>query len=310
MQGILNFCKVYVTMSERGIVRSSGASGADGGLSVSGPARAVHEPLEFDEVQRRIIRDSFANGASDQEFAVLLEVARARRLNPLLRQIHFVQRWDSDKGRSVWAAQVSIDGLRAIAERTGLYAGQDEPEFVELPDGTLKLCKVRVWRKDWPRPAVGVAYWAEYVQSIRDRATGKFRPAAMWGRMPHTMLAKCAESLALRKAFPEDMAGLYTTEEMGQAANESPAVQHRREEAARVTAAPVAPTVRTVERAQAGPVKTAEMRRVEATPAVVTASTVVEVARVEVAKVETIVVEAGPGGVVQSSRDPWMDYLG
>lgn len=46
----------------------------------------------------------------------------------------------------MWAAQVSIDGLRAIAERTGLYAGQDEPEFVENPDGTIKLC--RVWRRD------------------------------------------------------------------------------------------------------------------------------------------------------------------
>lgn len=173
--------------------------------------------LDFDDEQRQIIRDSFANGASDSEFALLLEVSRARRLNPLMRQIHFVQRWDSDKGRKVWSWQVSIDGLRAIAERTGLYAGQDEPEFVDGPDGTLKLCKVRVYRKDWPRPAVGVAYWSEYVQTTRDRATGKDRPAAMWARMPHIMLAKCAESLALRKAFPEDMSGLYTTEEMGQA---------------------------------------------------------------------------------------------
>lgn len=175
--------------------------------------------LDFDDAQRQIIRDSFANGASDTEFALLLEVARARRLNPLMRQIHFVKRWDTGKGRDVWSWQVSIDGLRAVAERTGLYAGQDEPEFVDGPDGTLLLCKVRVYRKDWPRPAVGVAYWSEYVQTIRDRQTGKERPAAMWAKMPHIMLAKCAESLALRKAFPEDTSGLYTTEEMGQADN-------------------------------------------------------------------------------------------
>jgi len=175
--------------------------------------------LDFDDAQRQIIRDSFANGASDTEFALLLEVARARRLNPLMRQIHFVKRWDSGKGREVWSWQVSIDGLRAVAERTGLYAGQDEPEFVDGPDGSLLLCKVRVYRKDWPRPAVGVAYWSEYVQTTRDRQTGKERPAAMWARMPHIMLAKCAESLALRKAFPEDTSGLYTTEEMGQADN-------------------------------------------------------------------------------------------
>ncbi|MBK8695687.1 MAG: phage recombination protein Bet [Deltaproteobacteria bacterium] len=176
-----------------------------------------HQPLEFTEAQRRLIRDAYANGASDEEFAVLMEIARARRLNPLLRQIHFVSRWDGEKHRPVWAAQVSIDGLRAIAERTGLYAGQDEPEFVENPDGTIKLCRVRVWRRDWPRPAVGLAYWAEYCQMARDRTTGKSRPTAMWARMPHVMLSKCAESLALRKAFPEDMSGLYTSEEMGNA---------------------------------------------------------------------------------------------
>ena len=94
--------------------------------------------LDFDDAQRQIIRDSFANGASDTEFALLLEVARARRLNPLMRQIHFVKRWDTGKGREVWSWQVSIDGLRAVAERTGLYAGQDEPEFVDGPDGARR----------------------------------------------------------------------------------------------------------------------------------------------------------------------------
>jgi phage recombination protein Bet len=202
-------------MSERAQV--GGVSTFNGELSLA----RTQTPMEFTEEQKQLIRDTFANGASDAEFSVLLEVARARRLNPLLRQIHFVQRWDSEKHRMVWATQVSIDGLRAVAERTGLYQGQDEPEFVENPDGTLKLCKVRVWRKDWPRPAVGVAYWSEYVQTTRDKQTGKTRPTAMWARMPHVMLAKCGEALALRKAFPEDMAGLYTTDEMSQAQGEA-----------------------------------------------------------------------------------------
>lgn len=169
------------------------------------------EPLAFTEQQERMIRDTFANGASPQEFAVLMEIARARRLNPLLRQIHFVKRYDRDKGREVWSTQVSIDGLRAIAERTGKYDGQDEPEFIEEA-GRLVACKVRVYRKDWTRPVVGVAYWSEYVQTKRDGA-----PTAFWQRMPHVMLSKCAEALALRKAFPEDMSGLYTPEEMAQA---------------------------------------------------------------------------------------------
>jgi len=180
----------------------------------------VSGTLEFSAEQRQLIRDTFANGASDQEFAALLEVARARRLNPFLRQIHFVSRWDSQKGRAVWATQVSIDGLRAIAQRTGLYDGQDEPEFVENPDGSLRLCRVRVYRKDWQRPAVGVAFWEEYVQTSRDKQSGKDRPTPMWRKMPHVMLAKVSEAIALRKAFPEDMSGLYTGDEMGQAEND------------------------------------------------------------------------------------------
>ncbi len=191
--------------------------------------RGERQELVFTKEQRAILRDSFANGASESEFAVLMEVASQRCLNPFTRQIFFVKRWDGDKHREVWSPQVSIDGLRAIAERTSLYGGQDEPEFVEgAGDGAFPvLCKVRVYRKDWPRPAVGVAYWSEYVQTTRDKQTGKTRPNAMWAKMPHAMLSKCAEALALRKAFPEECSGLYTDDEMGQASNERPAERMR-----------------------------------------------------------------------------------
>lgn len=182
-------------------------------IRADAPGLAKAEPMAFTEEQERMIRDTFANGANPQEFAVLLEIAKVRRLNPLLRQIHFVKRWDRERGREVWSTQVSIDGLRAIAERTGKYDGQDEPDFVEK-DGKLIACKVRVYRKDWARPAVGVAYWSEYVQTKKDGSV-----TAFWARMPHVMIAKCAEAIALRKAFPEDMSGLYVPEEMAQADN-------------------------------------------------------------------------------------------
>lgn len=166
-------------------------------------------PFEFTPEQRKLIRDTFLNGANDQEAEVLLEIAKARRLNPLTQQIYFVKRWDERKGCDVWRAQTGIDGLRLIAERSGLYDGQDEPEFEETEKG-IKLCRVKVHRKDWARPAVGVAYWAEYVQTTK--AGG---PNSMWARGKHFMLAKCAEALALRKAFPEETSGLYIQEEMG-----------------------------------------------------------------------------------------------
>jgi phage recombination protein Bet len=164
--------------------------------------------LEFTADQRQMIRDTFASGASDSEFAVLMEVARARNLNPILRQIHFVKRWDTQKNREVWSTQISIDGLRATAERTGKYDGQDEPEFLE-EKGQPICCKVRVYKKGVARPFVGVAHWKEFVQTKKDGS-----PTSFWTRMPHIMLSKCAEALALRKAFPEDLSGLYTEEEL------------------------------------------------------------------------------------------------
>lgn len=188
-------------MSEQAIVKAENGNGH----------HAVAEGmLDFNAEQRQLIRDTYANGANDAEFAVLMEVAKARRLNPFTKQIHFVKRPDRDRGRDVWSAQASIDGLRALAERSRLYDGQDEPEYEYDDAGKLLRAKVKVYRKDWRRPAVGVADYDEYVQLTRDRV-----PNTFWKNKPRIMLAKCAEALALRKAFPEDTSGLYVPEELG-----------------------------------------------------------------------------------------------
>lgn len=171
--------------------------------------------LVFTDEQQKILLDSFMSGASPSEAAALIQVAQARRLDPFKRQIFFVKRWDSGKRCEVWAWQTSIDGYRAIAEDTGLYDGQDEPEYeyADPSDRRLPvLVKVRVYRKDISRPFVGIARYSEYVQLTKE---GK--PNSMWQKMPHGQLAKCAESLALRKAFPEELGDLHTDDEMGQA---------------------------------------------------------------------------------------------
>jgi len=163
----------------------------------------------FSPEQERMILSQFLGGASKSEAAVLLEIVKRRRLDPFSRQVYFVKRWDAAKRDEVWAIQTSIDGLRSIAERTGKYDGQDEPVYGE--DEAGKFCKVRVYRKDWSptRAAVGIAYLNEFIQKKKDGTVTSF-----WARMPRLMLAKCAEALAIRKAFPEDAAGLYISEEM------------------------------------------------------------------------------------------------
>lgn len=182
----------------------------------------------FSPEQRKMIRDTFLGGASDHEAAVLMEVARARRLNPITRQIHFLKRnqWDDDAKSYVtkWSCQVSIDGLRAVAERTGRYDGQDEPEF-KYEAKKLIEAKVKVWKTGIGRPFVGIAHFSEYAQFKKDG-----QPTKMWAEKPHIMLAKCAEALALRKAFPDDTSGLYTEDEMPHqepAKAPAPAVSHK-----------------------------------------------------------------------------------
>jgi phage recombination protein Bet len=163
----------------------------------------------FTSEQEHMILTQFLGGASKAEAAVLLEIVKRRRLDPFSRQVYFVKRWDSQKKQEVWAIQTSIDGLRSIAERTGKYDGQDEPVYGE--DEAGKFCKVRVYRKDWSpnRYAMGIAYLNEFVQLTKSGEVTKF-----WREKPRLMLAKCAEALAIRKAFPEDSAGLYINEEM------------------------------------------------------------------------------------------------
>lgn len=142
--------------------------------------------------------------SSDMELKLFLGYCQRTGLDPFARQIYAMKR------AGKFSAEVSIDGLRATAEKTNVYAGNDDPVFVE-GDGRPIKATVTVWKivGDLRCPFTASARWDQYYPGEKQ--------GFMWNKMPHLMLGKVAEALALRKAFPQQLSGLYSTEEMAQA---------------------------------------------------------------------------------------------
>lgn len=176
------------------------------------------------DAQARVLRDTLAAELTAPEFGLFVEVCRSTGLDPFRREIHAVVRGKGNNRKLTF--QTGIDGFRSKAEQTQLYTGQRGPwwcdESGEWRDVWLskkppRAAKVEVLRDDFAEPIAAIALYDEYVQTRYDGSVN-----AMWTKMPTVMLAKCAEALALRKAFPRQLAGLYSDDEMGQADNGRP----------------------------------------------------------------------------------------
>jgi phage recombination protein Bet len=158
--------------------------------------------------QTQLISSTIAPGCSNDELRLFAYACQRTGLDPFSKQIYAIKRGGK------MTIQAGIDGLRAIAERTGQLDGSetywcgDDGDWrdVWLSNKPPAAAKTIIHRKGAQHPFVGVARFADYNAG-----------QGLWSKMGATMIAKCSEALALRKAFPADMSGVYSTDEMQQA---------------------------------------------------------------------------------------------
>lgn len=167
--------------------------------------------ITWTEDDIKLIQDLYCKNCNEMEFKHFMHVCKVTGLDPRRNQIYAIKRGTR------MTIQTGIDGFRLIAERTGKYAPGKEPSFTYDSQGKLvsatsyvkKMTPDGTWHE-----VSATAFWNEYVVEYNGK------PSQFWAKLPHQMLAKVAESICLRKAFPADYSGLYTTEEMAQADNE------------------------------------------------------------------------------------------
>lgn len=157
--------------------------------------------------QLTIIRESICGkDFTDAEFLYFINVCKSKNLDPLSRQIYAFKQ----NGKVVII--IAIDGFRSIAHSSGSCQGIEGPYWFDK-DGNEKqvwtskepplAAIVRVYKENWIKPVEGVVYWDEYNKGVGN-----------WSKMPKVMLGKCAEAVAIRKAFPQQLSGVYSHEEI------------------------------------------------------------------------------------------------
>lgn len=199
----------------------------------------------FSPAQLRTIRQTVAADTNDTEFNLFMEACRSYRLDPFRKQIHAVVYSKDKPDKRKMSIIVSRDGLRVLAQRCRDYRPATEPAQLDYDEGLkgptnpkgIVRATVRLWKQDnkgeW-YPVSGDAYWDEFApisdEWAWDDASGKRKPtgrkaldAGNWTKMPIVMIAKCAESQALRAGWPDEFGGVYAEEEMDRLAAETTA---------------------------------------------------------------------------------------
>jgi len=166
----------------------------------------MNDVAKAPELNIALIKRTVAPKATDDELAMFIHDCNRRGVHPLDKLIIFTN------AGGKYTPITTIDFMRSRAAESGEMAGSDDAVFIN--EGGAKKpnrATVTVYR---------LTNGARYAYAATARLEEYYRNTPTWNHMPHTMLAKCAEALALRKAFPHQLGGLYTREEMVQAGAE------------------------------------------------------------------------------------------
>lgn len=180
---------------------------------------------EWTEPQKAALAQIGVADAPHGDQLVFLHHAQKTGLDPFSRQTYMIGRKEwNPKTRTEsykYTIQAGIDGLRVIAERTGRYEGRTPVSWCGA-DGVWRdvwldkntpptAARVGVYKQGFREPTVSVAIFEEYAARKKDGDL-----IALWKSKPAHMISKVAEALALKAAFPQDLSGIYTPEEMDQ----------------------------------------------------------------------------------------------
>lgn len=196
------------------------------------------EPVErrgISEAQWRTLANNLFPGADVNSVLMVWDYCIARKLDPLKKPCHIVpmQVKDAKSGNYSWRDVVmpGIYEYRTTANRTGEYLGHSKPIYGPVSDfmGVMapEWCELTVFR--WNKAAEQrcefpvTVYFSECVATYFDKESRSNKVNSRWTKAPRQMLTKCTESAGLREAFPDELGGTHTSEEMeGQVLDEKP----------------------------------------------------------------------------------------
>lgn len=166
----------------------------------SAQSSAIVQHGKYSEAEIATIKANHFKNLEDHQISYALTKAERMGLDFFTGDVVC---WKGQEGRV--EVYTTIAGLRRKAEETQLYFPGRVPTFVIDAQGNIESCTAYVKRWDertgqWVE-IEGVAYWNESAKN-----------SGAWTTHHHSMLAKCAEAFALRRAFAS-LAGLYINEE-------------------------------------------------------------------------------------------------